>query len=120
MRHRPSARFCKKIELKSENIGEDRIRKQLEQNRYYLAHAAHTIFSFTYIMDTGAIYYLNERNYMRQCSADDLIAVLRRPVLQDYLAEGIDRYFRASDYLIMRSTEKAGKGMVQTCIGLGW
>ena len=33
------------IELKSESIEEDRIRKQLEQNRDYLSHIARTILS---------------------------------------------------------------------------
>ena len=34
------------IELKSEAIEEDRIRKQLEQNRYYLFHIAHRIIDY--------------------------------------------------------------------------
>ena len=88
------------IELKSEDIGEERIRKQLEQNRYYLSHTARTIFSFTYVMDTGCLYSMNDRGYLRQCPPEDLIRVLKRPALSDYLREGIGRFFRASDYLI--------------------
>lgn len=88
------------IELKSEDIGEDRIRKQLEQNRYYLSHTAHTIFSFTYVMSTDTLYCLNDRGYMSQCPAGHLTRVLRHPALQDYLKEQIDRFFRSADYLI--------------------
>ena len=33
------------IELKSEAVEEERIRKQLEQNRYYLSHISRTILS---------------------------------------------------------------------------
>ena len=88
------------IELKSEDIGDDRIKKQLEQNRYYLSHAAHTIFSFTYVMDTGVLYCLNDRGYLRRASVEELLRVLQRPSLRNYLSEGIDRFFRALDYLI--------------------
>ena len=88
------------IELKSEDIGEERIKKQLEQNRYYLSHTSRTIFSFTYVMDTDTLYHMNERGYLRPCSFDDLVNVLKRPSLVDCLTDGIDRFFRASDYLI--------------------
>ena len=88
------------IELKSEDIGEDRIKKQLEQNRYYLSHAADTIFSFTYVMDTGTLYMLNDKGYFRTCPADELIRVLMRPSWQNCQMQDIDRFFRSSDYLI--------------------
>ena len=92
--------YAVNIELKSENIGTERIKKQLEQNRYYLSNAIHRIYSFTYVMGTGELYTLNDRNYLRQCSFSDLTEVLCRPVLQEYLEEGIDRFFRSSNYLI--------------------
>ena len=88
------------IELKSEEIGEDRIRKQLEQNRYYLSNTAHTIFSFTYVMSTGTLYSMNEKGYLKQCGVNDLIRILMHPALRDYLEAGIGRFFRSSDYLI--------------------
>ena len=88
------------IELKSEDIGEERIKKQLEQNRYYLSHAARTIFSFTYVMDTDTLYAMNDKGYLRPCGTDELIRVLQHPSLQDHLPEGIDRFFRSADYLI--------------------
>ena len=88
------------IELKSEDIGEQRIKKQLEQNRYYLAHTSGTIFSFTYVMDTDTLYSLNDKGYLKVCAADDLIRALQRPALKDCLADGIDKFFRSSDYLI--------------------
>lgn len=88
------------IELKSEEIGEERVRKQLEQNRYYLSNTAHTIFSFTYIMSTDTLYSLNEKGYLKKCGAEDLIRILLHPSLRDYLEEGIGRFFRSSDYLI--------------------
>ena len=88
------------IELKSEDIGEDRIRKQLEQNRYYLSHSARTIYSFTYVMDTGTFYRLSSRGHFSVCGPEDLAEVLEKPALSDHLEDGIDRFFKASDYLI--------------------
>lgn len=88
------------IELKSEEIGEERIRRQLEQNRYYLTHIAHTIYSFTYVMESGAFYCMNDRGYLRRSSAAELAAVLEKPALRRSIDDGIDRFFRASDYLI--------------------
>ena len=96
----PDGECVLNIELKSEEIGEERIKKQLEQNRYYLSHTAEEIHSFTYVMDTGTLYTLNDKCHFRTCSAGDLIRVLQRPSLQDHLTQDIDRFFRSSDYLI--------------------
>ena len=88
------------IELKSEEIEEDRIRRQLEQNRYYLSHIARTILSYTYVMETNVLYCLNDHGYLRRCEMGDLACALQRPALQQYVEEEIQRWFRASDYLI--------------------
>ena len=88
------------IELKSEDVGEERIRRQLAQNRYYLSHISNTIYSFTYVMETDALYQLNDRGYLRTVTAGDLAAVLMRPALQNFVSENLGSRFRASDYLI--------------------
>ena len=88
------------IELKSEAVEEERIRKQLEQNRYYLSHISRTILSYTYVMETDTLYYCNDRGFLRECGIDELARALRRPALQDYIGENIRECFRAQDYLI--------------------
>lgn len=88
------------IELKSEAIEEERIRKQLSQNRYYLSHISNTIYSFTYVMETDTVYYLNAKGYMKACPVKELADVLRRPAFETYVAKDLDKHFRASDYLI--------------------
>ena len=88
------------IELKSEMTGEERIKKQLELNRYYLSHIAGTIYSFTYVMETGQFYMLNEKGFLKKCDLPDLINVLMKEALADYLEDGIDSFFKAADYLI--------------------
>ena len=88
------------IELKSEDVGEEKIRRQLEQNRYYLTHISRTILSYTYVMETQTLYVMNDRNYLRACSMRHLADALARPALRICMTDGIDELFRASDYLI--------------------
>ena len=88
------------IELKSEAVPEERIRRQLEQNRYYLANVSRTIYSFTYVMETDTLYQLKENQFFGTASFSELAAVLMKTRFQTFIAEGLDRYFRASDYLI--------------------
>ena len=88
------------IELKSENIGEDRILKQLTQNRYYLTHISGSIYSFTYVMETNALYYLNDKGHMRICDPELLSSVLQKPAFEQYVEKDLDLYFKAADYLI--------------------
>ena len=96
------------IELKSEAIEEDRIRKQLEQNRYYLSHVSRTILSYTYVMESNALYCLNDHGFLRRCPLSELAAAMQRPVLQTFVEENIGQFFRAQDYLIspVRNPEK--------------
>lgn len=93
------------IELKSENIEESRINKQLSQNRYYLSHISGKIYSFTYVMETHTLYSLNDKGYMRECSMEDLADVLCRPAFAGYVEKDLDLYFRAADYLISPAAE---------------
>ena len=93
------------IELKSESIEEERICRQLAQNRYYLSHISKTIFSYTYVMETGTLYFLNDRGYMRPSSMDELADVLCRPAFLEYVEKDLHLYFRASDYLISPAAE---------------
>lgn len=88
------------IELKSEDIGEERIQKQLAQNRYYLTHISGSIYSFTYVMETNALYYLNDKGHMRVCDPALLVDVLKKPAFAQYVEKDLDLYFRAADYLI--------------------
>ena len=96
------------IELKSEEIGEDRIRKQLDQNRYYLSHVSRTILSYTYVLESNCLYCLNDHGYLRKCPLAELAVAMQRPALQTYVEENIGQFFRAQDYLIspIRNPEK--------------
>lgn len=88
------------IELKSESIEEDRVARQLAQNRYYLSHISNSIFSYTYVMETDSLYSYNDKGYLRKCEMSDLAEVLGRPAFSSYVEKDLDLYFRAADYLI--------------------
>ena len=88
------------IELKSEAVPQEQIKKQLSRNRYYLLHISRIIYSFTYVMETNTLYQMNEKGYLRVCELDELAEVLRRPTLSQFAEGGLDDYFKASDYLI--------------------
>ena len=100
------------IELKSEAVEEEQIGRQLSRNRYYLSHISRTIYSFTYVMETGTLYHMNEKGYLRVCEMDELADILKRPALALFAKDGLDEYFKASDYLIspVASPEKFLQG----------
>ena len=88
------------IELKSEQVSEEKIRRQLSQNRYYLAHISRTIYSCTYVLETGCCYFMNDRGHLRTGSVEELADYMLRDAFSRFVPENISRCFRASDYLI--------------------
>ena len=96
----PDAGCVLNIELKSEAIEEERVQKQLMQNRYYLSHISRTILSYTYVMETDTLYCLNDHGYLKKCEMSELAGALKRPALRTFVKENINQYFRAQDYLI--------------------
>ncbi|WP_369310558.1 DNA/RNA helicase domain-containing protein [Providencia rettgeri] len=92
------------IELKRE-CTEEKIKKQLIQNRYYLKFLNEKVFNFTYVSSTDSLFLLTD---------NDLILV-EPLVLQDILAnqnphnlENINSLFNPSNYLVspFNSTDK--------------
>lgn len=64
------------IELKSQNVGEDRIRKQLVQNKYYLQHLQKQTFSFTYDSSTGSCYSLDKDEKLHAVGFNDVVQAI--------------------------------------------
>lgn len=84
------------IELKSEMIDEDKIRRQLERNQYYLKHISENINSFAYVASTNRLFVLEEGDLI-ECKISYLVEVLKNFTEYD---EQIENLFRAKDYLI--------------------
>lgn len=88
------------IELKSREVEEEKIKKQLEKNRYYLSHMEKKIISFTYVKtgDAGIVYTYDENSGLIQVQISDIISAIGRAV--PCVTEKIEELFRAKDYLI--------------------
>lgn len=88
------------IELKSRKVEEEKIKKQLEKNRYYLSHLEKKIISFTYVNtgDTGIVYTYDENNGLRQTQISDIIGAIGANSL--CVTKKIEELFKARSYLI--------------------
>lgn len=51
------------LELKSQSISDERVKKQLLENRYYLSHLGRDIVSYTYDASTGQCYSVDDKEY---------------------------------------------------------
>ena len=94
-------KFCEgtifNIELKSEPIDEERIIKQLNQNRYYLGSVLRNVSSYTYIFSTNTLYYYDGTE-LHVVPFDKLSEALKENKTQEI--DDICRLFKPSDYLI--------------------
>ncbi len=88
------------IELKSQEVGEEKIVKQLVQNRMYLKHICTNIHSFTCVGNGNgnARLYKYENDMLRMASFDELLECIE--ATQQPLTEDVENLFRPSDYLI--------------------
>lgn len=91
------------IELKSQNVGEERIKQQLLRNRHYLSHLERKVYSYTFVSSaSGYTIYELKDNGLIKINIDELVydlIVFSRDG-NDYYTENIDRLFKANDFLI--------------------
>lgn len=88
------------IELKSNDVGEDKIKKQLLQNKFYLRHLSKDTHLFTCVTSSGQCYSINE--------AGDLVSVLLQDlsnaisaIHKEPLCEcDIERFFPPEKFLV--------------------
>jgi hypothetical protein len=86
------------VELKAVSVGEERIRRQLTRNRYYLGPLGKRIFTFTYVLEPRALYELADDGTFASSSMDRLVNVLR--MVDKPYGGRLETLFRASDYLV--------------------
>ena len=102
-------RFGKKcilnIELKK-TCAEDKIKKQLVRNRYYLSFIGRQVYAFTFVSESKKLYFLGDDENLKVVEADFLVDILSRKEVND--AEVPDDLFNPSDFLVspFNSTEK--------------
>lgn len=97
-----AGRTCLNIELKSEQVPEDQILRQLQRNRYYLSHLGKHLHLYTVVTDSLTCYRLAEDGSALLAADIPEIAAAIGKMHVPYLTD-IDDLFRASDYLISPS-----------------
>jgi len=97
--------FILNIELKSDS-SEEKIKKQLRRNKYYLSFIGRKVFAFTFVSGTKKLYLLNETGELEETQLAKLKEVLVKQKIDD--ANYPDTLFNPSDYLIspFNSTDK--------------
>ena len=86
------------IELKSQMIAEEKIKKQLDQNCYYLEAVNRFVHEYTYVSNENLLFYRQDDGELVQTSLESLVADLRGQC--DFYDGEIDDLFCASQYLI--------------------
>ena len=91
------------VELKSGAVSDEALRKQLIQNRYYLAVQGKTIRSYTYISSQNRLVRLTNHDRIVDADWEQLCADLRDGG-KDYEGD-VEELFQAELYLISPLTE---------------
>jgi len=93
------------IELKNEFTTEERIKKQLKQNKYYLSFLGKDTFHFTYVAKKNKLYKL-ENDDLKLTSFQELANLLSIQEVEEI--ENLERLFDPSNYLVspFNSTDK--------------
>lgn len=98
------------IELKSENVGVRRMSEQLARTRHYLSPLDRTIYTFTFVSDTGRLYEATPDAGVRRVGMERLVEVLDAA---GTAYEGqVEDLFRVSNYLVspLNDTDKFCEG----------
>ena len=90
--------FVVNIELKSREVSEENIKKQLLQNRYYLASLGKTVRSYTYISSTDRLVRLTRSNKLIESEWSRLCEDLLRQ--ETCYEDDIEKLFKEEKYLI--------------------
>lgn len=93
------------LELKSKSTNE-KIKKQLIRNKYYLSYSGNHLHNLTYVSSTEKIYMLNNENDLEEVDFSFLVNLLINQTI-DYIDDA-DELFNPSDYLVspFNSTDK--------------
>ena len=100
------------VELKSKDVGGERIKRQLEKNRYYLNFLKKDIRLYTVVVSTGHCYSIDTLGNLTTVSFKD-IAIALKNIHQEVLYVGdIEDLFPPEQYLVspFNSTDEFLKG----------
>ena len=86
------------IELKSRDVGVERIQKQLKQNKSYLSHLSRKIDLFTYVSSTKKFYFLEPNGSLSTIDGKKVVDIIHHQ--KDCFDEDINKLFKVSDFLV--------------------
>lgn len=95
--------FVVNVELKSGNVTDDIIRKQLQQNRYYLSTLGRNMYFYTYISRQDRLVRLSNSGRLVDTEWDELASVLERQ--KNPYKGHIEELFKEDKYLISPLTD---------------
>ena len=88
------------VELKSQDVGEEKIKNQLVKNRYYLQHLNRKLKSYSYVSSTCNCYSLNDRNELVEVSFKKLISAVADVQMEPLYKEDIECLFPPEKFLV--------------------
>lgn len=93
------------IELKNK-CPEDRVKKQLIRNKYYLSFIGRKVYAFTFVSESKELYFLRDDEELEKAKVTDLAELLAKQEIDDTGCP--DALFNPSDYLVspFNSTKK--------------
>lgn len=88
------------IELKSDDVGQEKIKKQLIQNRYYLNHLQKQVFSYTYVSSTQSCYALDSSANLMSVDIKELAKCIYNIHSETLFEDSIEDKFPPEQFLV--------------------
>ena len=85
------------LELKN-NCPEDKIKKQLIRNKYYLSFIGRKVYAFTFVAESQELHFLRDDEQLEKIKVNHLCELLTSQEIDD--TEVPDALFNPSDYLV--------------------
>ena len=86
------------IELKSEQVSDDKIKAQLVKNKYYLSHLSRKMFLFTFVDGLEHAYQLTDSDELVKVSIEYIFTVLTNQ--SECFCDDISKLFSPSTFLV--------------------
>ena len=90
---------CLNIELKSQSVSQQEMRKQLVKNKYYLSHLGKTCKFFTIETENFQVFELIDEDDLHEVNFFKVVEAVQFFNVRTYLSD-VDVLFKVSDYLI--------------------
>lgn len=94
---RIGSNYIVNLEIKSEST-EDKVKKQLLQNKFYLSPLRRPLKLYTYILDVDKFYSLNENNDLSEIDFEQVVTSILDQT--DVNTDDLDALFGAFNYLV--------------------